>query len=158
MITSQFVGTPPTIAPNLKINLVMVKRKLMDSEEGEGWTLAQADFAVEEYTRFLQIVKEFGNAVPNRIMDTVWHYHILDTKAYAEDTMRIFGEFVHHYPYFGMNGEDDYQDLMNSFETTQAHYLELFGEALSRENGLFDIPESGHCNVCKCTCNRCNRG
>lgn len=159
MFTTQFqpVISPMTVEAIQSLDLTMLKRKLMDSEEGEGWTEAQCVFATQEYKRFLQIVLEFGNAVPNRIMDTVWHYHILDTKAYYKDCMAVFGEFIHHYPYFGMNGEDDKKNLLNSFEETKSQYLSLFGEPIDRLNGVFDLTEAGHCHVCKCVCSRCNR-
>lgn len=147
-----------TIPQIQQLDFTMLKRKLMDDQEGEGWSLAQCDFAIEEYKRFLQIVLEFGNAVPNKIMDTVWHYHILDTRSYQSACTAIFGDFIHHYPYFGMNGEEDNNNLLASFEQTKQHYLLLFGEKLDRENGHFDNFEAGHCHKCAGRCSRCNNG
>ena len=73
----------PAIA---EINLEMIKMKMQEAEEGENWTQEQCDSAEIEYKRFLNLCKIFGKGIaPNKIMDTVWHYHILDTKAYAED-------------------------------------------------------------------------
>jgi len=149
---------PETSQPLSSLDFGMLQRKLMDSKEGEGWTAKQAMFAISEYRRFLSIIVEFGNAVPNTIMDTVWHYHILDTRAYAEDCQTIAGEFIHHYPYFGMNGAEDEQNLFNAFEETKRNYFDLFGEHLDRENDLFGNAQANHCHKCKGVCNRCNRG
>jgi hypothetical protein len=46
-----------TIAQIQQLDLEMLKRKLMDNQEGEGWSAAQCDFAVHEYKCFLQIVQ-----------------------------------------------------------------------------------------------------
>lgn len=59
-------------------------------------------------------------------MDIFWHYHILDTAKYAEDCNEIFGYFLHHYPYFGMNGKQDALNLNNAFEETQILYKDHF--------------------------------
>jgi hypothetical protein len=123
-------GIAPTIA---EIDLEMVKMKLREPEEGEGWTAEQCDSAEIEYKRYLHLCKKYGKGiVPNKIMDTVWHYHILDTPAYQADCQQIFGYFLHHYPYFGLRGEEDAQNLQISFEQTKIHYEEAFGEAIDR--------------------------
>ena len=35
---------------------------------------------------------------PPRLVDLVWHSHILDTKAYGKDCKKIMGRFIHHIP------------------------------------------------------------
>lgn len=105
----------PAIA---SINLEMVKMKMQDKDEGQGWTSEQCDSAEVEYKRYLQLNLQFpkSSIVPNKIMDTMWHYHILDTRAYCKDSQEVFGGYFHHYPYFGMRGEQDKVNLLNSFE------------------------------------------
>jgi hypothetical protein len=121
----------PAIA---EINLEMIKMKLQDPEEGMGWTTEQCDSAEIEYKRYWNLCFKYGKGiVPNKIMDQTWHYHILETKAYHKDCDKIFGGYMHHYPYFGMRGEEDAQDLKNSFERTKDLYLELFDEEMVRE-------------------------
>jgi hypothetical protein len=46
-------------------------------------------------------------AAPLVDVDTFWHYHILDTMKYAADCDAVFGQFLHHFPYIGLRGEDD---------------------------------------------------
>ncbi len=120
----------PTIAA---IDLSMVKMKLQDSEEGLGWTPEQCELAEVEYKRFLHLCAVHGKGiVPNKIMDQMWHYHILDTRAYHKDCEAVFGHYMHHFPYFGMRGAEDAQNLENEFRATERRYLVAFGEDMSR--------------------------
>ena len=138
---------------NLDLN--NVKMKLMDPEEGQGWTESQCNIAEKEYKRFLNLVLIYGNAVPTKAMDTFWHQHILDTRAYSIDSKKIFGKFLHHYPYFGMFGVDDHKNLTDSFELTKQRYKETYNEELDRMNGLpFDYNK---CHTCNGKCSHCNR-
>lgn len=118
-----------------EIDLEMVKMKLQDAEEGKGWTIDQCEDAEIEYKRFLHLNKKYPNKsiVPNTIMDTFWHYHILDTRAYFKDSDKMFGYYFHHFPYFGMRGKEDEQNLTTSFEETKKVYEKEFGEPMLRE-------------------------
>ena len=119
------------------IDLEMVKMKMAEPEEGVGWNAEQLEDAEIEYKRYLALCRKYPHPehsiVPNKIMDTMWHYHILDTRAYVRDSERVFGGYFHHYPYFGLRGEDDERRLKESFEQTKAHYHHLFGEPMVRE-------------------------
>lgn len=112
------------------LDFTMIKLKLHDKEEGQGWTIKQCDEAEVEYKRFLALKRTYPDKdiVPHKILDHFWHQHILDTEKYAEDCELIFGRFLHHYPYFGMNGEKDAQDLSNAFDDTKELYKMHFGE------------------------------
>lgn len=120
------IGILPEIS---RLDLSRIKWKLMDSEEGQAWTSELCDFAEHEYKKYLTLIKLFPDkeVVPNKIMDKFWHQHILDTRAYAADCKNIFGHFIHHYPYFGMNGNEDKQNLIAAFEETKRLYAETFG-------------------------------
>lgn len=130
MKTLQLVSNETTgLIPEIKqLDLSRIKWKLMDAEEGQGWTEDLCNLAETEYKRYLTLVKLYPKAeiVPNKIMDKFWHQHILDTAAYARDCENIFGEFIHHYPYFGMEGKEDKQNLINAFEHTKALYKITF--------------------------------
>lgn len=117
-----------------ELDLEMIKMKLRETEEGEGWTFEQCDSAEVEYKRYLHLCLVFGKGiVPNKIMDKFWHYHILDTRAYIKDCDSVFGHYLHHFPYFGMRGEQDKIDLDNSFLKTKELYLQTFNEPISRD-------------------------
>ena len=109
----------------------MVKMKLMEPvPEGQGWTQVQADQAELWYKRFLHVCLTHPklSSVPNRPIDLIWHQHILDTRAYAKDCKAIFGSFLHHFPYFGINGAEDAANRDRAFDHTNAVYETLFGE------------------------------
>ncbi|CAN7340240.1 glycine-rich domain-containing protein [Duganella sp. LjRoot269] len=91
------------------LDLEPIKVKLMHKESGEGWSLERANAIEFEYRRFLFLMKMFPaeQAAPRVDVDTFWHYHILDTMKYAADCDAVFGQFLHHFPYIGLRGEDD---------------------------------------------------
>ena len=91
------------------LDLDPIKVKLMHKESGEGWSLERANAIEFEYRRFLFLMKMFPaeQAAPLVDVDTFWHYHILDTMKYAADCDAVFGQFLHHFPYIGLRGEDD---------------------------------------------------
>ncbi len=79
--------------------------------------------------------------VPTSMVDKFWHFHILDTKKYAEDCERVFGYFLHHFPYFGMRGEEDAKNLKRCFTETEEIFKKEFGET-------FSVGTGGTCSEC----------
>jgi hypothetical protein len=120
-----------------KTDFTMLKIKLRDKEEGLGWTSEQCDIAEQEYKRFLALKYAYPESeiVPNQEVDQFWHFHILDTQAYARDCKFLFGAFLHHFPYFGMRSEQDLHDLHVAFADTTALYKEHFGEGYADAKG-----------------------
>jgi hypothetical protein len=119
-----------------QIDLEMVKMKLRDKEEGEGWSVDETETNEIEYKRWLTLVKKYGKGmVPTKAIDIFWHQHILDTHAYFADCQKNFGGYLHHYPYFGMRGEQDAKDLENSFYRTKKLYEESFNETIGANSG-----------------------
>lgn len=113
------------------LDLAPIKFKLMDPQEGEGWSRETVDRLEAEYKRFLTLLVKYPEAViaPTKEVDSFWHGHILDTMKYAEDCERVFGYFLHHFPYFGMRGQDDAAALAAAAETMQELTAREFGEA-----------------------------
>ncbi|WP_404982888.1 glycine-rich domain-containing protein [Cobetia marina] len=111
-----------------RLDLARLKHKYTASSEAE-MSVEAWDKAEREYRRFLSL-KAFYPAVslvPSKEVDALWHAHILDTRAYREDCHQVFGRFIDHYPYFGIYGEDDYQQLKDAFAQTVALYEKHFG-------------------------------
>jgi hypothetical protein len=113
-----------------ELDLDPIKVKLMHEESGEGWTLEKANAVEVEYRRFLILMKAFPHeqTAPLFDVDTFWHYHILDTMKYAADCERMFGYFLHHFPYIGLRGEDDEKAHHRVGERMRELYEETFGE------------------------------
>jgi hypothetical protein len=110
------------------LDLDPIKLKLMDPEEGQGWSRDYADRMEMAYRRFLTLLATHPEETlaPCKDIDKFWHGHILDTLKYAEDCERVFGHFLHHFPYFGMRGDEDAAHLARAVETTRRLYRERF--------------------------------
>lgn len=133
---SQSLGRPMDDIATL--DLAMVKLKLQDVEEGPGWTAERCDAVEIDYKRFLALKRAYPDVeiVPNKDVDLFWHQHILDTEKYAKDCEDLFGTFLHHYPYFGMQGAEDYANLCAAFNETHSLYeLHFGGEMGTRVKG-----------------------
>lgn len=126
------------------ISFEMIKLKLQDEEEGVGWSESECEQAESEYLKFLALKRAYPDReiVPHKQIDQFWHFHILDTEKYARDCNNIFGYFLHHYPYFGMNGDQDMQNLIDAFEETKALYKLHF-------NGHY-LGDAPKCKAPKC--------
>lgn len=123
---------PQVIAAIEALDLEPIKMKLMDPEEGPGWSRPHADRMETAYKRFLTLLVRFPEAplAPTKDVDKFWHGHILDTIKYAEDCEKTFGYFLHHFPYFGMRGEQDAADLRAAAARMHEIYEREFGEAM----------------------------
>jgi len=121
-----------TVAAIQALDLDPIKLKLMDPEEGQGWSREYADQMEVAYKRYLTLLAKFPDETiaPTKDVDKFWHGHILDTMKYAEDCENMFGYFLHHFPYFGMRGEQDAADLRAASERMHEIYEREFGEAL----------------------------
>jgi len=115
-----------------QLDLTPIKTKLMHVQSGEGWSQEKTDAVEKEYRRFLCLMKIFPeeHIAPLMDVDTFWHYHILDTMKYAEDCQQVFGYFQHHYPYVGIEGGEEGQQLrLDSGDRMRELYERTFDEA-----------------------------
>jgi hypothetical protein len=128
-----------------KLDFARIKHKLMVSDEDEKWTFELCELAEREYKRFLTLIKIHPKLeiVPTKLMDKFWHQHILDTVAYRRDCLEVFGYFLHHFPYFGIYGKEDQENLAKTFEKTKSLYRICFGEEIN-------APEASRCEDHAC--------
>ncbi|HWA39544.1 MAG TPA: hypothetical protein VG873_16945 [Burkholderiales bacterium] len=113
------------------LDLEPIKFKLMDADEGEGWSRETVDRLEVEYKRFLTLLVKYPDTViaPSKEVDAFWHGHILDTMKYAEDCENVFGYFLHHFPYFGMRDANDAAAQAEAAAATHALLAKEFGAA-----------------------------
>jgi hypothetical protein len=134
-MTSNVTRTAKQVLQSLAtLDLGPIRFKLQNREEGEGWDKQTCDKVEPAYKMFLAlcIAHPTKNIVPTKLVDKMWHYHILDTKKYAEDCERHLGQFLHHFPYFGMRGQEDKQELMICGQDTRLLYLQEFSYEISQ--------------------------
>ncbi len=102
-----------------------------------GYAPAQIEVLERWYKRFLFLTFKYKNepTVVAEAIDAFWHQHILDTRKYAADCAAVFGEFLHHFPYFGLRGEDDARALRAAYMATLQRMREEYGDTPERELG-----------------------
>lgn len=118
-----------------EVDLSRISRKLQ-YDDPDYWTDERIARAEETYRRFLalNLLYPSETLAVNRMLDDYWHAHILDTKKYAEDCDAIFGSMLHHYPYFGLPGEEDEGEHFVAFGVTQEIWEKAFGAPMVRES------------------------
>ena len=126
------------------INLEGVAMRLaLEAPEGQAWSKNQIKVGLHWYRRFLKLCAKYPELplVPNGPIDEVWHTHVLDTRAYDVACQAIFGEFLHHYPYFGLRDDARERDL--AFDATNELYRREFGEDCREMKAHFDASSAG---------------
>lgn len=115
------------------IDLSLIKRKMVETF---GWSSEVVTSMEDRYRKFLSIqwaVRNLGmsfEVVPDRMIDEIWHMHILDTRKYIADCTALFGEVLHHDPYFGMMDEADRTAWTAQADRCDHLWYELFGSPL----------------------------
>ena len=131
------------------LDLDPIKLKLMDREEGQGWSREYVDKMETAYKRFLTLLVKYPEETiaPSKDVDKFWHGHILDTMKYADDCDRVFGYFLHHFPYFGMRGEEDAANLAQAGEAMSRLYEKEFGEGLPVRSAYCGTHSAAYCGA-----------
>jgi hypothetical protein len=94
--------------------------------------------AVERYRKYLFILVKYQNDYPTipptYEIDEIWHNHILETKRYQQDCEALFGHYLHHYPYYGLDNPAhlgvDFKTMHKGFQLTKTLFLVEFQEVL----------------------------
>eukprot|EP01043_Picozoa_sp_COSAG02_P029112 COSAG02_NODE_1797_length_10902_cov_25.030177_8_plen_678_part_00 len=96
--------------------------------------------AVVEYKKFLRLMIDQNNEwfTPSKLVDELWHRHILDSERYMEFCQQVAGEYLHHVPHYGK--PHAYHNP--GYATTLKAYETKFGEAPA-ENIWGIMGESG---------------
>ncbi len=120
----------PALAPALSrvqaLDFTALKRKLVADK---GWTAETCAEVEDLYRKFLALTMLYPDRdiCPTGPIDDFWHAHILDTWAYAQDCDLLFGRFLHHFPYFGLRGTQDREDLEQAFAATVDLFIRHYG-------------------------------
>jgi len=118
----------------LDLSMIIYKITQPDPLIAMLWNKKSATEAIRYYKNYLWLLRKYSELhpvlPPSIEIDEIWHHHILDTYQYEQDCLKIFGQFLHHYPYFGMRGEQDKVELYSQFEKTQQLHFKEFGELI----------------------------
>jgi hypothetical protein len=93
-----------------------------------GWSLAFALDAIEEYKRFMFLICVYDQShTPSEEVDQVWHLHLLYTQSYWEEFCDVvLKRKIHHGPTKGGTAENQKYDEL--YKHTLEHYEETFGQ------------------------------
>ncbi|MES2614080.1 MAG: hypothetical protein V4591_01555 [Bdellovibrionota bacterium] len=98
----------------------------------EGWRLKDAIKTCDMYKKYILLIKKHGakyNLTPSKEIDIFLHHHILHSEAYIDMCNKIFdGSYLHHYPYFGIDGKSTVEDLRQNFLKTQKLFFNEYNE------------------------------
>lgn len=121
-----------SVASLVDLDLTSIFFKMKSENEMLGGDFVDYEVADRVYRQFLTLRQRHPSVtlVPSALIDLVWHYHILDTRKYTEDCHRLFGSYLHHDPYFGLNGEADRRANEQGWERTKALWQQEFGEPM----------------------------
>lgn len=114
------------------LDLEPIKFKLVKEY---GYAVGDVNTLEKWYRRFLFLTFKHRTRpiVVSEAIDNFWHQHILDTRKYAEDCSAAFGEFLHHFPYFGLRGDEDLRALRAAYQETLELMRAEFGETPDEE-------------------------
>jgi hypothetical protein len=137
----------------LAIDLGPIMAKAMIED---GMTLEEVTLGARELRRFytLHHLYPTEELSPTKLIDKIWHFHMQDTIYYPVDCNDMFGEFLHHFPYLGLRGEEDAILLNKTFDRTKELYRLTFGEDMPLQFGG-TICGGGCAAKCKKTVERC---
>lgn len=115
-----------------QLDLEPIKFKLVKEL---GYSVDQVQIIEKWYKRFLFLTFRYPEKpiVVAEVIDSFWHQHILDTRKYAEDCQQVFGEFLHHFPYFGLRGDEDQNALLEAYRESLVLMRQEYGETPDKE-------------------------
>jgi hypothetical protein len=93
----EWLGT--AVAQELPLKQAVCKK----SEPLRQIALEDTSATVVEYKKFLRMMIEDHGAwyTPSKLVDELWHRHILDSVGYCNFCKRVSGAYLHHTPHYG---------------------------------------------------------
>ena len=86
------------------------------------WDDDLLNMTINEYSKFLILHKKYpGKVVPGKMIDKIWHDHILHTQKYISFCEVEFGKYIHHVP------NDLSNDKILNRKLTYELYENIFG-------------------------------
>jgi hypothetical protein len=119
------------------VDLTMINRKLRH-DDPDFWTDAVVAEAERRYRLFLalHLVHSGRTFSLDKILDDYWHAHILDTRKYTVDCELLFGSYLHHDPYFGLEDDAEWEENLALFADTLDIWESTFGPDVRTTSSL----------------------
>ena len=142
-----------------EIDFSNIRWKLSCADNSSNWSETKIIEGEAMYTGYLALLltyEDISNSLaPPELADDFWHAHILDTRKYMSDCNQLFGEYLHHFPYFGMRGDEDAANLVRSanlvFELLRYHFFSIQRYSFLTEK----YSKHSDCSNCGKACSSC---
>lgn len=108
--------------------------------------------ALTEYKAFMQLSVECAGvklAVPSKVVDAIWHSHILHTREYLQFCRSLGVDFIHHSPHSATTTKEEKEQTMQNLIAAS---VRLFGSNVFHTVAQSDCDD---CNVdvdCSSSC------
>jgi hypothetical protein len=111
------------------------------------WSITYIEEIEKLYKYFLALCALYPNDSfsPTLEVDEFWHFHILDTKVYANDCRTYLGYFLHHVPNYGKSAPTSKSEFDRIAEIMQIHGS--VADCLFSENTR--CSRCGNCRTCR---------
>src|SRR3990167_11032977 len=125
---------------NVHNKLTNVKLRL---QKTYNWSEDFANLAINEYAKFLYLCSLFPNdhIIPGKVIDVIWHEHILHTKDYMEFCDEVFKQYLHHEPKDYSKPSDENDKVL--FEKTLDKYKTQYGHTAPKSCWIDDVKKTG---------------
>jgi hypothetical protein len=119
----------------------LITRFLTQSPDhgGLGWDAKEAKVAALRYKKWLYLKRKFYDELvpPPWDVHFFWQGHLKDSLAYLRDTSAIFGQYLHHFPFFGLQNAADRKRRREAFtNNTVCRWKELYAEIPDQREDL----------------------
>lgn len=117
------------LIPNQEIAALNLEPIIVKIKLEEDWEVSKILKNYLFYKQFLYLSKsnEDVKIIPTKEVDEFWHFHIQDTRKYAEDCQIFLGRMLHHFPYFGLRSKEDAQTALIAQQKTREILEKTFG-------------------------------
>ena len=142
-----------------RIDFQNIRWKLNSKDGEENWSnerIEEAEALYKAYLALLLCYAELNDSLaPPILADDYWHAHILDTRKYMADCNKLFGEYLHHFPYFGMRGKEDAEALVESSKLVFGLLRHHFFSIPKYKYLVSKYGENTDCSNCGKSCSSC---
>ncbi len=112
-------------------NIIRITRRKLE-QEGRQVILKddEAVIALKQYYALPLLAYPRQQFAISSVVDSYWHFHVLDTRGYRDFCHRVYGCFMHHVP---MDPDDriDFVRVRNLYKQTRALLVQNFVGAVS---------------------------
>lgn len=108
---------------------------------------------IREYRRFIAMTRcSYAPCVPSRVIDTIWHAHILHSNDYVSFSRALGIDYIHHFPAKAEKKDGLRQDYDETLERYKSIFAEEPNPVIWHFQGESDCGDNDPGADCRGTC------